>query len=217
MIKKEKSYLSLGEKVFYTIRDEIVSGKIIEGEKLIETQLADRLQVSRTPVREALRRLEKEGFIEVTPHVGACIKIISNKDVEEYLEVRDALEKKAIQLACKNGNKEYINKLESIQKKLKKIVDSAKVERMGQLDEEFHETIFLATENELLYRTFNTIKDQMFRYRVLYLKNETNRSAILEEHDLIIEALKNREVKEGLKYIDKHIKNQKEKMISNQN
>ncbi len=212
MSKEEKSYLSLGEKVFYQIRDDIVSGKILEGQKLIETQLAQRLEVSRTPVREALRRLEKEGFIEVTPHVGAYIKVITKKDIEEYLEVRDALEKKAIQLACARQNIECIKKLESVQKKLKKVIDSNRIERMAQLDEEFHKYIFLATENDLLYRTFNTIKDQMFRYRVMYLKNETKREKIVKEHDLILQSIKNQNTQEAIRYVDSHIKNQKEKM-----
>ncbi len=209
---KEKSYLSLGEKVFYQLRDEIISGKIVEGEKLVEVQLAKKLSVSRTPVREALRRLEKEGFIKVTPHIGAFIKVVTEKDIEEYLEVREALETKAIQLACIKQNKEYISKLESTQKKMRKIVDDNKVEKMAQLDEKFHEYIFLATENDLLYKTFNNIRDQMYRYRVLYLKNETNHKKILEEHEIILDSIKNENIDDGIKYINKHIKNQKEKM-----
>ncbi len=210
MSKEEKSYLSLGEKVFYQLRDDIVAGKILEGEKLVETQLAKRLQVSRTPVREALRRLEKEGFIEVIPHVGSFIKVITQKDIDEYLEVRDALEKKAVQLACVTQNKECINKLESTQRKLKKVIDSNRIERIAQLDEEFHKYIFLATENNLLYKTFNTIKDQMFRYRVLYLKSEKRKENIVKEHDLILEAIKNQNVEDCIKYMDNHIKNQKD-------
>ncbi len=209
---KEKSYLSLGEKVFYQLRDEIISGKIVEGEKLVEVQLAKKLDVSRTPVREALRRLEKEGFIKVTPHVGAFIKVVTEKDIEEYLEVREALETKAIQLACIKQNKECIHKLEIIQNKMRKIIDDNRVERMAQLDEQFHEYIFLATENDLLYRTFHNIRDQMYRYRVLYLKNEVNHKKIVDEHDLILAAIKSEDIESGEKYIYKHIKNQKQKM-----
>ncbi len=212
MSSKEKSYLSLGEKVFYKLRDEIISGKIVEGEKLVEVQLAEKLEVSRTPVREALRRLEKEGFIKVTPHVGAFIKVVTEKDIEEYLEVREALETKAIQLACNKQNKKCIHKLELIQNKMRKIIEGNRVERMAQLDEQFHEYIFCATENDLLYRTFNHIRDQMYRYRVLYLKNETNHKKILEEHDLILEAIKNENVEDGIRHIHNHLENQKQKM-----
>ncbi len=212
MNKKSGEYLSLGEKVFYQLRDNIVTGKILEGDKLVETQLAQKLKVSRTPVREALIRLEKEGFVEIKPHIGAFIKVIEEKDIHDYLEVREALEIKAVKLSCQRATNEHINKLESIHKKLEKAIDAEKIEKIAKLDEDFHEIIFMSTDNKLIYSIFNTIKDQMFRYRVLYLKNETDRSRILEEHKLIIDCIRNKDFENGTKVISKHVKSQKEKM-----
>ena len=109
---KINEYLPLRDIVFQTLRNAIITGELQPGERLMETQLAEKLGVSRTPIREAIRKLELEGLVIMVPRKGAQVAQFTEKDIQDVLEVRAALESLAAKLACKRMDDRSFLKLQ---------------------------------------------------------------------------------------------------------
>ena len=114
-------YLPLRDVVFNTLRQAILRGELKPGERLMEIQLANKLGVSRTPIREAIRKLELEGLVLMIPRKGAEVAEITEKNMRDVLEVRKALEELAVQLACDKITKEEIEEMKKAAEDSKKI------------------------------------------------------------------------------------------------
>jgi len=207
-------YLPLRDVVFNTLRDAILTGKLVPGERLMENQLADKLGVSRTPVREALRMLELENLVELVPRKGAQVLDMSEKDITNILEVRSALEGLATSLACKKMSKEALQQLKNLEVDFEKAVADNDVEHFVDIDEDFHDLIFAATENDKLINIFRNLRIQLYRYRMAQAKNnETSMSTIVAHHRSIIRAIENRDAEEGATIAQGHIKYQTESIL----
>ena len=207
-------YLPLRDVVFNTLRDAILTGKLVPGERLMENQLADKLGVSRTPVREALRMLELENLVELVPRKGAQVLDMSEKDITNILEVRSALEGLATSLACKKMSKEDLQQLKSMEADFEKAVADNDVEHFVDIDEDFHDLIFAATENDKLIHIFKNLRIQLYRYRMAQAKNnETSMSTIVAHHRSIIRAIENHDAEEGASIAQGHIKYQTESIL----
>ena len=204
-------YLPLRDVVFNTLRDAILTGKLVPGERLMENQLAEKLGVSRTPVREALRMLELENLVELVPRKGAQGLDMSEKDIVNILEVRSALEGLATSVACKKMSKEDLQQLKNMEVDFEKAVAENDVEHFVDIDEDFHDLIFAATENDKLINIFRNLRIQLYRYRMAQAKNnETSMSTIVAHHRSIIRAIENHDVEEGASIAQGHIKYQTE-------
>ena len=207
-------YLPLRDVVFNTLRDAILTGKLVPGERLMENQLADKLGVSRTPVREALRMLELENLVELVPRKGAQVLDMSEKDITNILEVRSALEGLATSLACKKMSKEDLQQLKNMEVDFEKAVADNDVEHFVDIDEDFHDLIFAATENDKLINIFRNLRIQLYRYRMAKAKNnETSMSTIVAHHRSIIRAIENHDAEEGASIAQGHIKYQTESIL----
>ena len=207
-------YLPLRDVVFNTLRDAILTGKLVPGERLMENQLAEKLGVSRTPVREALRMLELENLVELVPRKGAQVLDMSEKDIPNILEVRSALEGLATSLACKKMTKEDLQQLKSMEVDFEKAVADNDVEHFVDIDEDFHDLIFAATENDKLISIFRNLRIQLYRYRMAQAKNnETSMSTIVAHHRSIIRAIENHDAEEGASIAQGHIKYQTESIL----
>ena len=207
-------YLPLRDVVFNTLRDAILTGKLVPGERLMENQLADKLGVSRTPVREALRMLELENLVELVPRKGAQVLDMSEKDITNILEVRSALEGLATSLACKKMSKEDLQQLKNMEVDFEKAVADNDVEHFVDIDEDFHDLIFAATENDKLINIFRNLRIQLYRYRMAQAKNnETSMSTIVAHHRSIIRAIENHDAEEGASIAQGHIKYQTESIL----
>ena len=147
---KDDEYLPLRDVVFNTLRQEILTGKLKPGERLMEIHLANKLGVSRTPIREAIRKLELEGLVLMIPRKGAEVAKISEKSLRDVLELRRSLEELAIELACQRMTEEEIDELEDAQRAFRKAVDSKDVMLMAETDEKYHEIIYQGTKNSRL-------------------------------------------------------------------
>ncbi|MBQ5708940.1 MAG: GntR family transcriptional regulator, partial [Anaerotignum sp.] len=197
-----------------TLRDAILTGKLVPGERLMENQLAEKLGVSRTPVREALRMLELENLVELVPRKGAQVLDMSEKDITNILEVRSALEGLATSLACKKMTKEDLQQLKSMEADFEKAVADNDVEHFVDIDEDFHDLIFAATENDKLISIFRNLRIQLYRYRMAQAKNnETSMSTIVAHHRSIIRAIENHDAEEGASIAQGHIKYQTESIL----
>ena len=141
-------YLPLRDVVFNTLRRAILRGELKPGERLMEIQLANKLGVSRTPIREAIRKLELEGLVLMIPRKGAEVAEITEKNLRDVLEVRCALEELAVQLACDRINQEEIHELHAAAARFEQMFDSDDITSIAQADEAFHDVIFQATDND---------------------------------------------------------------------
>lgn len=201
-------YLPLRDVVFNTLRQAILKGELGPGERLMEIQLAERLGVSRTPVREAIRKLELEGLVIMVPRKGAEVAGITEKGMKDVLEVRKALEELAVELACQKVTEENIEYLEQHLVNFENIILTGDLTDIAEMDVDFHDAIYSATDNGKLVQMLYNLREQMYRYRVEYIKDEEKRITLLEEHKEIIHALKNRNTTAAKDAIRKHIDNQ---------
>lgn len=212
---KIDSYLPLREIVFNTLRDAIINGDLEPGERLIEITLADTLGVSRTPIREAIRELENEGLVVMTPRKGAEVARISHDDLTDVLEVRRVLEILAMELACEKITPEELTHLENNLNDFDSCISKGNPSELSSLDENFHEIIYNSTGNKRLIQILNNLRKQMYRYRFVYIKGISHRKTLHSEHLKILNALKNRDKEASVAAILEHIDNQKKAILEN--
>lgn len=201
-------YMPLRDVVFKTLRQAILKGELVPGERLMEIQLAKRLGVSRTPIREAIRKLELEGLVLMIPRKGAEVAGITEKSLRDVLEVRKALEELAIDLACKRMSDEEIEELKAAETRFHAAIESSDPILIAQTDEAYHDIIFKGTKNDKLVYILNNLREQMYRYRLEYVKDAKKWEMLMTEHDKIFNAVKSRNADEAKKHIREHIDNQ---------
>ena len=205
----ENEYLPLRDVVFNTLRQASLRGEFKPGERLMEIQLANKLGVSRTPIREAIRKLELEGLVIMIPRKGAEVADITEKSLRDVLEVRKALEELAVQLACEKITQEELEELEQAGENFKKVLKRSKdITEVAEADVRFHDVIYMATDNQKLIHLLNKLREQMYRYRVEYLKNPDVHEQLTQEHEEIVYHIKRREKVEATAVTCQHIDNQ---------
>ena len=210
----QQEYTPLRDVVFNTLRQAIIKGDLKPGERLLEIQLADKLGVSRTPVREAIRKLELEGLVTMVPRRGTTVLGITKKHLKDVLEIRSALEELALELACRRITPEQYEELVRLEGLLEAKQDSDNAFELSDIDEKFHEQIYQATNNPRLVQMLANLREQMYRYRLEYMKAKDKRSMLIQEHQQIIKALKNKDSRAGRKAIHEHIVNQAYAILS---
>ena len=205
--------MPLRDVVFYSLRRAIMEGYLAPGERLMEIKLAGRLGVSRTPIREAIRMLSQEGLVEMTPRKGAQVAEITEKDMDDVLEVRKGLEVLAIRLACSRGTEEQLEKIIQAAACFEKAVQENDLNSLTEADVHFHDMIYEATGNDRLVQLLNNLREQMFRYRMEYLKEEEVRKSLIEEHNSLCQALRHRDEGRAVALTEEHIDGQREYML----
>ena len=153
-------YLPLRDVVFNTLRAAILKGELKPGERLMEIALADKLGVSRTPIREAIRKLELEGLVVMAPRKGAKVASITERDLNDVLEVRKGMEVLAVSLACQRITKEELDRLDEIEGRFQAQIEAGNLTELAELDVEFHDTIYKATNNQRLVQLLNNLREQ---------------------------------------------------------
>ena len=201
-------YLPLRDVVFNTLRQAILKGELAPGERLMEIQLAEKLGVSRTPIREAIRKLELEGLVLMIPRKGAEVAKISEKSLRDVLEVRRSLEELAIELACQRMSEEELVDLEQAQRAFRQAISQGMAMSIAETDEHYHDIIYQGTCNDKLVQMLNNLREQMYRYRLEYIKDEDKRQVLLVEHEHILAALKGRNIAKAKTAMREHIDNQ---------
>ena len=210
---KMDEFLPLRDVVFNTLRQAILRGELKPGERLMEIQLANKLGVSRTPIREAIRKLELEGLVLMIPRKGAEVAEITEKNMLDVLEVRRALEELAVKLACERITEEEIQELKDAADAFQKILSEKDITKIAEADEAFHDVIFKSTGNDRLIQLLNSLREQMYRYRLEYLTREEYHPQLLEEHQQIIDRITRKDQSEAAELIDRHIGNQVDVML----
>lgn len=206
-------YLPLRDVVFNTLRHAILKGELEPGERLMEIALAQKLGVSRTPIREAIRKLELEGLVVMVPRKGAEVADITEKDLRDVLEVRTALEELSIELAMKNMNDDDCKQLTEANKLFAKDSESDDLIKIAEADVAFHELIYMATGNKRLIQMINNLREQMYRYRLEYIKDKSTHARLVDEHNRIIDAMVKNDVAAAKAAIKLHVENQEENIL----
>lgn len=207
------NYKPLRELVFETLREAILLGHLIPGERLMEVQLADEMGVSRTPVREAIRKLELEGFVVMIPRKGAYVASLTLKDIADLFEVRAALEGMAAGLAAERITEEELESLERAIAEGSRAHDDD-ISAYVDLDTTFHDIIYQASRNSQLEQIITHLREQIQRFRMTSLSQPGRIKLYVDEHKKIVEAISARDIKSARSLAREHIENAEQSLLS---
>lgn len=209
-------FMPLRVVVFLTLRSSILKGELQPGERLMEIALANKLGVSRTPVREAIRMLEQEGLVVMKPRRGAEVAKITVQELNDVLEVRKSLEILAIQKACERATAKDLQEMEDAARKFAELVNTENdFTVLAEGDVAFHDAIYRTTRNRRLIQILENLREQMYRFRIEYLKASGRRKILVEEHRQIIQAIKEKDVDKAVMLISDHIVKQQREIKAN--
>ena len=186
------NYKPLREVVFDALRIAITSGALQPGERIMENQLAEQLRVSRTPVREAIRKLEQEGFVVMVPRRGTYVADLSIRDINEVFEIRTALEVLAAGLAAERMTEEDLEKLERLLVEIGELIDLEATAKLVEADCRFHDILYSATHNKTLANIINNLREKFTPFRAISYAYPGRAKRSLEEHRRLVEALAER-------------------------
>lgn len=184
-----QNHRPLREIVYEELKRQILVGEISPGTRMMEVELADVMGVSRTPVREAIRKLEKEGLVSIEPRKGAYASNISIKDMVDVLEVRQGLEEMAAMLAAGRITEEQKEELLEILAGYRNAVEAANIEESIRYDEAFHIKIVSISGNKTLEQVFSTVQELALRFRYIYYDDFNRYENMPREHQMIEEAI----------------------------
>ena len=182
------SYKPLRELVFENIRQAIVKGIFAPGERLMEIQLADDLGVSRTPVREAIRKLELEGFVVMIPRRGTYVANLSIKDINDVYEIRISLDVLAAGLAAERIEPEELEELNRLLLEITKASASGSMEKIVKLDTAFHDVLYKASRNDRLRNIINNLREQITGIRGTSMRYPGRLADTIEEHRALVDS-----------------------------
>ena len=185
------------KQVYKHLREQILNRTIAPSSRLVEAQIAKESGISRTPVREALHLLEKDGFLESIPRVGYRVKTLDWGELDEIFEIRRVNELLACRWAIQSIDPKKIRQLEKNLLKVKKELDKNSPDTFLDYDEEFHQILFEAAGSKHLLNICQQLRRLMLRFRAESIKTKETVQAALNGHERILECLKNKDL-EGL-------------------
>ena len=201
------------EKIYQSLRADIISHRLMPGQAIREDELADRLGVSRTPVREMLRRLEHEDLVRVVPNKGVFVSELTDKDIEEVLEIRLALETAAARSAATKLTAEQTKELKDIRKQLDTAVKLKDSVLSFEADTRLHGLILQAAGNKRAHRIINNLMGQIHRIRFISGHKPGRIDTTVKEHKEIVQALLNGDPDGAEKAMRKHLDSTREILL----
>jgi len=185
-VSKKKS---LREEVYESLRKSILHGKLKAGQRLIEEQLADQIGISRTPVREAFHKLERDDLVVRLPKGGFAVREFSKEDVEEIFGIRSALESYASYLATLHITSDKLSLLEKKIEESEKALDNGDDEKVIQLHTDFHDILYKSCKSKKLIEMIDNFHDYFYGYRSALLQSSTGFKNSIVDHRRILEAM----------------------------
>lgn len=213
MDAKAEEFLPLRDVVFKKLRRAILLEELKAGERLPEIRLADKLGVSRTPIREAIRKLEMEGLVIMVPRRGAIVAQINEKNLKDVLEVRRVLDMLSVRLACERIDEERKEALRKACGEFEEAVRASDLREIAQKDVALHNIIIEATGNITLQQMLDNLAEQMYRYRVKYLKDDSRYETLVKEHQAIYESIVKGDGETSARLAGEHIDHQEKAII----
>lgn len=202
----EHKTISLADQVFDHLENDILSGKYQRGEILTESKLSTELGVSRTPIREALRRLEQEHIIEESGK-GSVVIGINEKDLEDIFMIRKSLECQVAALAAKNRTEEQLKQLREALEFQEFYLNKKDPDQIKLMDSRFHETLYKLSGSTAFYDTLVPLHKKIQKYRRASVTNSSRAEASVAEHRKIYEAIEAKNTALAAKYASEHVEN----------
>ena len=193
MKRPMEKHLTLREKILEHIRDAIISGSLKAGSRVSEPELAERYGISRTPIREAFRQLESEGYLTVIPRRGAVVSEFKQKDVEDFYAIKSILEGYAARQACSKLTEKELAKLHANNERLRELADHNDIKTFFKIHNEFHEMFIKAADNERLKELITSVVTRFQRLRFMSLSLPGRMRIAVQEHEKIIDAFRRRD------------------------
>ncbi len=200
----------LREHVYTGVKGAIIGGDFQPGKRLIEEKLAADMATSRTPVREAIQKLEKEGLIFRLPRGGFAVKSVTEDEVEEILGLRSVLEGYAAFLATSRITDAELKQLDEIIMREDACLNNLDVDEFIRLDGEFHDVLYRAAKNARLYGLLNDLRDYMYRYRVIILHYQRKLHLAVQDHKEMLASIKAKSPRQVERLVRKHVSRGKE-------
>ena len=204
---KIEGYELLNQKVYRVLKESIVKGFLEPGTKLLENRIAEEMQVSRTPVREAMQKLVAEGFVKTTPNQTMVVTEVSPEDVKEVLQIRGVLEGLAARIAAKKINRQEIDELGKLVAQMSLHVTEENLSFYCKVDDEFHDLILNICGNKWIIQIRDNLGSFIYRFRIKSLSVPGRLKCSLKEHQAIMEALKKHDSVEADRLSQVHMEN----------
>lgn len=198
--------VSLADQVYEVLENDILSGKYARGDILTESKLCEKLGVSRTPIREALRRLEQENLIKETVK-GSLVVGISEKDLDDIFIIREQLEGLAAASAAENFNDEQITQLRDTLELQEFYLEKHDAEQIKAMDNRFHETLYSLSGSVIFYNILLSLHKKVQKYRKASLQSKSRACESVAEHRKIYNAIAERDAKKASLAASEHVKN----------
>ncbi|WP_297281275.1 GntR family transcriptional regulator [uncultured Anaerococcus sp.] len=202
--------MKLKDKVYVYLEDEIINNNLKSGDPIVETNIANILNISRTPVREALNELESDGLVVSYPGKGTFVRKITTKDIEDIYNVRTQLELLALNLSFEDLD---INVMRNFKNKYLKLENKFSWEDARKLDYEFHDYIVSTSNNPTLSEILDKLNNQIKRYRTIASKESDRSNKTLIEHNRIIDSIISNNKESSLINLEKHLESVKDSAI----
>jgi len=202
----EKNGSTLAQQVFEIIQQHIVTGELRPNQRLMDSEIAKELGISRTPVREALKRLEVVGYVSTLPSGGIIVTEHSTREIQYLYEIREALETMAIKLVCNNATEEQINKVEEYYNRGVSAVSNGDIDLYKELHIAFEEELYAACGNEQLLSLIRTFRDQYYVQRIRRAFTSRDWRTQLKQHGRVLKALRKRNAGRAVKAFERHLR-----------
>ncbi len=204
-LKQLLSRKSLGQHVFENLKQAIIKGDISSGERLVENVIANALDISRTPVREAIHKLEREGFLKKLPRGGFTVIGLTREDIEETFGIRSVLESYAARLATINYQEKDLIPLEKKVDEYQKHLKTGMLEALPKINTEFHDLLYTLSRSPKLVKMISALGDQIFRFRQIILKDKNMAEVSHRDHRQMLTAIRRRDADGVEKLVRDHI------------
>jgi DNA-binding GntR family transcriptional regulator len=201
--KRKKKFLR--DHVYSGIKNSIITGEFEPRKRLIEETLAEAMEASRTPVREAFRKLEEEGLVYRRQRGGYAVKGLDEEEVDEIFGLRSILEGYAGFLAASRITREELKRLKEIVRQQEACLKEMHPAKFIELDTQFHDVLHAAAKNRRLYALLQSLKDHMYRYRIIILRYHPKAGVAVEDHKRIVQGLDARKARQVEGLIRKHM------------
>ena len=213
VLESEDQSMPLRETVFQTLRKAILTGKLEPGERLTEIRLGKILGTSRTPIREAIRKLELEGLVTIVPGSGARVAQITERQLQDVLEVRRALDMLCARLASKRITPEEKRELRKANEDFRDSVRKGNFLDIAEADVRFHDVIIRASKNQTMMTVLDRLADNIYRYRFEFIKDDQRYEKLISEHEDLYQAIVNGDGERAAEAAALHIERQMESVL----
>lgn len=213
-LSSEPGNKPIREIAYENLKHAIVVGDIPAGARIVETDFSERMHISRTPLREALRKLERDGLVEYLPHRGVVVRAFSFEDVREIYTIRNALEMLTFPAIIENATDEDIAELRAVLAQMDPLVEKGLVNEVSPLAREFHTRLTETCGRKRLIRAIETQDEYIRRFSAISIAHEDRRPAAHEEHHQLVDFVEQRDLAAFTDLMQKHIERSMETCLA---